>query len=173
MICPLADLCAPCVLSRLAPTPAPGEKPHKCELCDFMCRDVSYLSKHMLTHSDAKDYMCAECGYVTKWKHYLSVHMRKHSGDLRFERTHPRPESRGLSEPPLTQLRPMLSRPLRARPLSPAACGCLCACGQSAWRETSGLGEGSIGPDTGLDTQVSPEFSETGPGKQTALWPQT
>lgn len=44
---------------------------------------MSYLSKHMLTHSDTKDYMCTECGYVTKWKHYLSVHMRKHAGDLR------------------------------------------------------------------------------------------
>ncbi|CAO2624992.1 Zinc finger protein 142 [Lemmus lemmus] len=63
----------------------PGEKPHKCELCDFTCRDVSYLSKHMLTHSNTKDYMCTECGYVTKWKHYLSVHMRKHAGDLRYQ----------------------------------------------------------------------------------------
>uniref|UniRef100_A0A8B9W2X0 C2H2-type domain-containing protein n=1 Tax=Bos mutus grunniens TaxID=30521 RepID=A0A8B9W2X0_BOSMU len=62
-----------------------GEKPHKCELCDFTCRDVSYLSKHMLTHSSTKDYMCTECGYVTKWKHYLSVHMRKHAGDLRYQ----------------------------------------------------------------------------------------
>lgn len=61
-----------------------GEKPHKCELCDFTCRDVSYLSKHMLTHSDDKNYMCTECGYVTKWKHYLNVHMRKHTGDLRY-----------------------------------------------------------------------------------------
>lgn len=60
-----------------------GEKPHKCTLCDFRCRDESYLSKHMLTHSDDKNYMCAECGYVTKWKHYLNVHMRKHTGDLR------------------------------------------------------------------------------------------
>lgn len=60
-----------------------GEKPHKCSLCDFRCRDESYLSKHMLTHSDDKNFMCAECGYVTKWKHYLNVHMRKHAGDLR------------------------------------------------------------------------------------------
>lgn len=49
---------------------------------------MSYLSKHMLTHSNTKDYMCTECGYVTKWKHYLSVHMRKHAGDLRYEHTH-------------------------------------------------------------------------------------
>lgn len=61
-----------------------GEKPHKCEQCDFTCRDVSYLSKHMLTHCDDKNYMCTECGYVTKWKHYLNVHMRKHTGDLRY-----------------------------------------------------------------------------------------
>lgn len=84
------------------PTPPPtrteGEKPHKCELCDFTCRDVSYLSKHMLTHSNTKDYMCTECGYVTKWKHYLSVHMRKHAGDLRYERARPRPSpGRGRS----------------------------------------------------------------------------
>lgn len=50
---------------------------------------MSYLSKHMLTHSNTKDYMCTECGYVTKWKHYLSVHMRKHAGDLRYECVHP------------------------------------------------------------------------------------
>lgn len=61
-----------------------GEKPHKCELCDFTCRDVSYLSKHMLTHSNDKNFMCTECGYITKWKHYLNVHMRKHTGDLRY-----------------------------------------------------------------------------------------
>lgn len=61
-----------------------GEKPHKCQLCNFTCRDVSYLSKHMLTHSEDKNYMCTECGYVTKWKHYLNVHMRKHTGDLRY-----------------------------------------------------------------------------------------
>lgn len=61
----------------------PGEKPHKCSVCDFRCRDESYLSKHMLTHSNDKNFMCAECGYVTKWKHYLNVHMRKHAGDLR------------------------------------------------------------------------------------------
>lgn len=62
-----------------------GEKPHKCELCDFTCRDVSYLSKHMLTHSNDKNFMCTECGYITKWKHYLNVHMRKHTGDLRYD----------------------------------------------------------------------------------------
>lgn len=61
-----------------------GEKPHKCTLCDFRCRDETYLSKHMLTHSNDKQHMCSECGYVTKWKHYLSVHMRKHAGDLRY-----------------------------------------------------------------------------------------
>lgn len=60
-----------------------GEKPHKCKLCDFRCRDETYLSKHMLTHSSDKNHMCSECGYVTKWKHYLTVHMRKHAGDLR------------------------------------------------------------------------------------------
>ena len=78
----MSDLCP----FPIHPTPT-GEKPHKCELCDFTCRDVSYLSKHMLTHSSTKDYMCTECGYVTKWKHYLSVHMRKHAGDLRHART--------------------------------------------------------------------------------------
>lgn len=53
-------------------------------MCDFRCRDESYLSKHMLTHSDDKKFMCSECGYITKWKHYLNVHMRKHAGDLRY-----------------------------------------------------------------------------------------
>lgn len=61
-----------------------GEKPHKCSLCEFRCRDETYLSKHMLTHSEDKQHMCSECGYVTKWKHYLNVHMRKHNGDLRY-----------------------------------------------------------------------------------------
>lgn len=64
-----------------------GDKPHKCRLCDFRCRDESYLSKHMLTHLEDKNFMCAECGYVTRWKHYLTVHMRKHAGDLRYETT--------------------------------------------------------------------------------------
>lgn len=64
-----------------------GEKPHKCSLCDFRCRDESYLSKHMLTHLDEKNFMCAECGYITRWKHYLTVHMRKHAGDLRYKTT--------------------------------------------------------------------------------------
>ncbi|KAK0132783.1 Zinc finger protein 142 [Merluccius polli] len=63
---------------------SPCEKPHKCSVCDFRCRDESYLTKHMLTHSDDKNFMCSECGYVTKWKHYLNVHMRKHTGDLRY-----------------------------------------------------------------------------------------
>lgn len=67
------------------PVSPAGEKPHKCELCDFTCRDVSYLSKHMLTHSNDKNFMCTECGYITKWKHYLNVHMRKHTGDLRYD----------------------------------------------------------------------------------------
>ncbi|KAA8588381.1 hypothetical protein FQN60_001575 [Etheostoma spectabile] len=61
-----------------------NEKIHRCAQCSY-CRDESYLSKHMLTHSDHKNFMCAECGYVTKWKHYLNVHMRKHAGDLRYE----------------------------------------------------------------------------------------
>ena len=73
-----------------------GEKPHKCQLCNFTCRDVSYLSKHMLTHSDDKNYMCTECGYVTKWKHYLNVHMRKHTGDLRYRRVSSAPQASGL-----------------------------------------------------------------------------
>lgn len=80
-----------------------GEKPHKCELCDFTCRDVSYLSKHMLTHSNDKNFMCTECGYITKWKHYLNVHMRKHTGDLRYDPWLRWPGSRAMTPHTLLQ----------------------------------------------------------------------
>ena len=163
----MSDLCP----LPIHPTPT-GEKPHKCELCDFTCRDVSYLSKHMLTHSSTKDYMCTECGYVTKWKHYLSVHMRKHAGDLRHARTcashPPSPSGRGLSwlksaPSPVSLLAPRdssshPSAPVISVPLPPTD-PCLWARLRPEPSETSlGSGKGAQTQRRGPETEVSFEL---------------
>lgn len=164
-LCPLPSLAHPNIQQ--------GEKPHKCELCDFTCRDVSYLSKHMLTHSSTKDYMCTECGYVTKWKHYLSVHMRKHAGDLRYEHTHASiPVPRTLYSASLllnSTCGPIaLLAPERflLMPLSPIAWSWnLCLWSSLPGESPLGSGKGLSTWSTCLETKVSLEFSESSPGK--------
>eukprot|EP00058_Branchiostoma_floridae_P025739 XP_002611229.1 hypothetical protein BRAFLDRAFT_71190 [Branchiostoma floridae] len=56
-----------------------GEKPYKCDQCDYSAAQKCNLDKHKATHTGEKPFMCGECGYRTADRSHLTAHMRKHT----------------------------------------------------------------------------------------------
>lgn len=61
------------------------ERNHKCQLCDKAFLLKSGLQKHMLVHSDAKDFACDGCDKRFKTKCALLVHRLSHTNEKPFK----------------------------------------------------------------------------------------
>ena len=58
-----------------------GEKPNKCNQCDFATLEVNNLRMHLRTHSGEKSNKCNMCDYASACPDKLRTHMKRHSGD--------------------------------------------------------------------------------------------
>ena len=56
-----------------------GEKPNKCNQCDFACSDPSSLSQHLKMHSGEKSNKCNQCDYASSRADNLKTHFKTHS----------------------------------------------------------------------------------------------
>ncbi|KAK4309061.1 hypothetical protein Pmani_019319 [Petrolisthes manimaculis] len=56
-----------------------GERPNKCELCGWQCRDHNVLRRHRTSHIDFKPFHCPHnhCKFETKEATYFKRHMSK------------------------------------------------------------------------------------------------
>ena len=59
----------------------PGEKPFKCDQCDFACIQSFDLVKHKYTHSGDKPYKCDVCPKQFTRPARLRDHLRTHTGE--------------------------------------------------------------------------------------------
>ncbi|KAI8499018.1 hypothetical protein Bbelb_234710 [Branchiostoma belcheri] len=57
-----------------------GEKPYKCDKCDYSAAFKPSLDRHLATHTGQKPYKCDQCDYSTAWKSHLDYHLTKHTG---------------------------------------------------------------------------------------------
>ncbi|GBP84655.1 Zinc finger protein 583 [Eumeta japonica] len=74
-----------------------GEKPYRCEACEYSSSRLEHLKKHMRTHTGEKPYRCEVCKYSSSRLEYLKKHMRIHTGE--------KPYSCGLCEYSASQSR--------------------------------------------------------------------
>ena len=58
-----------------------GEKPYKCDVCGFSTTTSGNLKTHKLIHSGEKPYKCDECAFSTSRSGNLKIHKRIHSGE--------------------------------------------------------------------------------------------
>ncbi|XP_066295211.1 zinc finger protein 525-like [Branchiostoma lanceolatum] len=58
-----------------------GKKRYRCEECGYRTSYKTHLSKHMTKHTDEKSYSCDQCDFSSKWKLSLENHMVKHTGE--------------------------------------------------------------------------------------------
>ena len=58
-----------------------GEKPFKCDQCDFACIQSFDLVKHKFTHSGDKPYKCEMCPKQFTRPARLRDHIRTHTGE--------------------------------------------------------------------------------------------
>ena len=62
-----------------------GEKPNKCNFCDFACTLKNNLKRHVRDiHSGEKPNKCNQCSYSCTEALTLRDHMRKHTGEKPF-----------------------------------------------------------------------------------------
>ena len=57
-----------------------GEKPFKCEQCDYRSYKKSCVKKHEATHSQEKPFHCSFCDHCSRFKADLDKHERIHTG---------------------------------------------------------------------------------------------
>lgn len=65
-----------------------GERPYKCQLCDYACAQSSKLTRHMKTHGTSRDhqYRCEICNVPFAVFSTLEKHMKKEHSDKYTER---------------------------------------------------------------------------------------
>ena len=61
-----------------------GEKPFRCEQCNYSSAQAKSLKEHMLTHSGEKPFACIECNNTFTKARNLKQHMLLHSGEDPF-----------------------------------------------------------------------------------------
>ena len=66
-------------------TEGSGEKPYKCNQCDYSPSRAEYLRKHMKVHSEARPYKCNQCDSAFKRTAHLTRHMKVHSGEKTYK----------------------------------------------------------------------------------------
>ena len=62
-----------------------GEKPYKCNECDFACAQAAHLVTHKRTHTGQKPYKCNECNFACSESGSLTKHKRSHTGEKPFK----------------------------------------------------------------------------------------
>ena len=55
-----------------------GEKPNKCNQCDYASSETSKLMTHLKTHSGEKSNKCNQCDYATIYASDLRRHLKTH-----------------------------------------------------------------------------------------------
>ena len=64
-----------------------GEKPNKCNQCDFACSDPSSLRTHLKAHSGEKTNKCNQCGYASSRADHLRTYLKRHNGEKQTKLT--------------------------------------------------------------------------------------
>src|SRR3989344_3157739 len=62
-----------------------GEKPFKCDVCDFACATSGHLKVHQRTHTREKPFKCDVCEYTSTTSGHLKVHQRTHTREKPFK----------------------------------------------------------------------------------------
>ena len=63
-----------------------GERPFKCDLCDFSIMDKSFLTKHIRTHTGEGPFKCDLCNYSCVYsKSDLMKHTRTHTSEKPYK----------------------------------------------------------------------------------------
>ena len=58
-----------------------GEKPNKCNQCDYASNHAGNLRDHLKTHSGEKPHKCNQCKYASSQATNLRRHLKMHSGE--------------------------------------------------------------------------------------------
>ena len=58
-----------------------GEKPNKCNQCDYASAPAGNLRRHLKTHSGEKSNKCNQCDYASSRADSLRTHLKMHSGE--------------------------------------------------------------------------------------------
>lgn len=59
--------------------------PVMCDICGLVLKEVKYLKRHLLTHSDLKPFQCKTCGKCFRQAVSLSTHTKSHTGLRPFQ----------------------------------------------------------------------------------------
>ena len=62
-----------------------GEKPFKCDECDYATTQGHALKSHKRQHSGEKPFQCDKCEYASTRSNTLNDHKRKHTGEKPFK----------------------------------------------------------------------------------------
>ncbi|UYV65789.1 hypothetical protein LAZ67_3005464 [Cordylochernes scorpioides] len=65
-----------------------GEKPFKCEHCDYRAAEKHSLVRHLVIHTGEKPFKCEHCDYRTSRKNELNTHLKIHTGEKPFKCEH-------------------------------------------------------------------------------------
>lgn len=59
-------------------------RPFPCNICNLAFKSKQFLQRHLVSHSDVRNYSCSFCGKTYKYKKGLNRHIKKyhHVGDL-------------------------------------------------------------------------------------------
>ena len=58
-----------------------GEKPNKCNQCDFASSQIGNLRRHLITHSGEKPNKCNQCDFASSQASTLRTRRGTHSGE--------------------------------------------------------------------------------------------